>query len=128
MDTLAATMTADQHARYDDLIVAMQKQSEAQAGNGIEPSRAAKVIADAIQSRKPRTHYLIGRDAQLLAGMSGLLSDRTLDRLVARSVGISGSPGEPVEPLTAGRTNALAAVSSVDAPPVMPVSDRARES
>ena len=92
MDEMTATMTADQHVRYGDLIAAMHKQSEEQAGSGIEPLRAAKVIADAIQSRKPRTRYPVGRDAKLLAGLSGLLSDYTFDRLVARNLGLTARP------------------------------------
>ncbi len=89
MDELAAAMTADQHARYDDLIAAMHKQAEGQEGSGIPPRRAATVIADAIQSRKPRTRYLVGRDAKLLARIAGLLSDSMVDRLVARTLGIT---------------------------------------
>ena len=81
-------MTADQHARYDDLISAMHKQAQGRQGSGIQPSQAAEVIADAIQARKPRTRYLVGRDAKLGARMASLLSDRTLDRLTARSLGI----------------------------------------
>lgn len=88
MDKLTADMTADQHARYDDLIAAIHKQAQGRKGSGIEPSQAAKVIADAIQSRKPRTRYLVGRDAKLGALMASLLSDRTLDHLVDRNLGI----------------------------------------
>jgi len=88
MDQLAGEMTADQHARYDDLVAAMQKQARQQAGSGTTPFQAAKVIADAIQSPKPRTRYLVGRDAKLLAGMTGLLSDHIVDRFVARNLGI----------------------------------------
>lgn len=88
MDELSAVMTADQHARYDDLIAAMNKQAKGQAGSGIRPLRAAEVIAEAIQSRKPRTRYLVGRDAKLLARISSLLSDRAVDRLAARNLGI----------------------------------------
>ncbi len=88
MDQLADEMTADQHARYDDLVAAMQKQARQQAGSGTTPFQAAKVIADAIQSPKPRTRYLVGRDAKLLAGMTGLLSDHIVDRFVARNLGI----------------------------------------
>ena len=123
MDELAATMTADQHARYGDLIAAMRKQAEGQAGSGIQPLRAATVIADAIQSRKPRTRYLVGRDAQLLAGIVGVLSDRMVDRLVARNLGLSVRPGAPGEPTT-GRSNVRATVSSAEAPSLpMTVSD-----
>jgi len=95
MDQLAGDMNADQHARYDDVVAAMQKQAQKQAGSGIVPLQAAKVIADAIQSPKPRTRYLVGRDAKLLAGMTGLLSDRMVDRFVARNLGIS-EPGHTV--------------------------------
>ncbi len=87
MDELATTMTADQHARYDDLIAAMHKQAEGQAGSGIPPLRAATVIVTAIQARKPRARYLVGRDATLLAGLAGLLSDHMLDRLVSQDPG-----------------------------------------
>ena len=88
MDELAATMTTDQHARYDDLISAMRKQSQGQKESGIKPLRVAEVIADAIQSNKPRTSYLVGRDAKLLARMKSLVNDRTIDRLAARNLGI----------------------------------------
>jgi len=116
MDKLAATMTADQHARYDDLIAAMHKQAQGQAASGIQPLRAATVIADAIQSRKPRTRYLVGRDATLLAAISSLLSDHMVDRLVARTLGLTARLGKPEEPATADRPNARATVSSVEAP------------
>ncbi len=125
MDELAAMMTADQRARYDDLIAAMRKQAQAQAGSGIQPLRAATVIAAAIQSRKPRTRYLVGRDAKLLAAMASLLSDRMVDRLVARTLGITVRPGKPVEPTTTSRPNARATVSSVEAPLAEPAGGRA---
>lgn len=93
MDGLLATMSADQQARYGDLMAAMHKQSEGQQSSGIQPLRAAKVITDAILSRKPRPRYLVGRDAKLLAGVSRLLSDARLDRLVARNLGLAVRPG-----------------------------------
>lgn len=96
MGELAASMTADQHARYDDLIAAIDKQSREQAGTGLDPSDAAKVIADAIQSPKPHARYLVGREAKLLAGVTGLLTDHMVDGFVARNLGL-----EPVSPKTA---------------------------
>lgn len=110
MDKLAATMTADQHARYDDLVAAMRKQAEALEGGGIQPLDAAKVIANAIGSRKPRTRYLVGRDAKLGAVVSGLLSDRAFDRFVARNLGLTVRPGKPVDTSTTGRPNARTTV------------------
>ena len=38
MDELTATMTADQRARYGDLVATMRKQSAGQAGGGIPPT------------------------------------------------------------------------------------------
>ena len=88
MDEMAANMTSDQHARYDDLIAAVRNQAGQRAGSGIQPRQAAEMIADAIQSPKPRTRYRVGRDAKLGAVISGLLGDRAFDRLVARNLGI----------------------------------------
>lgn len=88
MSELATGMTAAQHTRYDDLIAAMDKQSRRQAGTGIPPSKAAKIIADAIQSPKPHARYLVGRDAKLLAGMTGPLTDHMVDSFIARNLGL----------------------------------------
>lgn len=108
MDELTATMTADQHARYDDLVTAMREQAAARAGDGIQPLDAAKVIADAVQARNPRTRYLVGRDAKLGAVVSGLLSDRAFDRFVARNLGLSIRPEKLIDPSTTGRPDARA--------------------
>lgn len=89
MDKMTATMTTDQQARYGDLVAAMHKQWEGRQGSGIQPLDVAKVVADAIEARKPRARYRVGRDAKLLAVMSGLLSDHMLDRLVARNLGLT---------------------------------------
>ena len=110
MDELAATMTTEQHARYDDLIAAMRKQAEQLKGSGIQPLDAAKVIATAIESRRPRTRYLVGRDAKLGAVVSGLLSDRAFDRFVARNLGLTVRPGKSVDPSTTGHPNTRATV------------------
>ena len=89
MDEMAANMTADQHARYDDLVAAVRGQAEARRGGGVQPLGVAKVIADAIEARKPRARYRVGRDAKLGAIVSGLLSDRAFDRLVAKNLGLT---------------------------------------
>lgn len=103
MDEMAATMTADQQARYDDLVAAIRNQAEERRSSGIQPLRAAKVIADAIEARKPRARYRVGRDAKLLAVMSGLLSDHMFDRLVARNLGLT-VPRRPQRQSEAGTT------------------------
>ena len=85
---LAAGMSEAQQIRYRDLLAAMSKQAETLAGSGIDPADAARVIADAIEARKPRARYLVGRDAKLMARIAGLLPDRIVDRLIARNLGL----------------------------------------
>ena len=57
------------------------------AGRGVEPDVVAAVIETALTTDRPRTRYLIGRDAKLRARMRRLISDRMWDRLVARQLG-----------------------------------------
>ena len=60
--------------RYSDLVAAIAKQAETnvKSGVGVTPTAVAKEIADAIEANRPRTRYLVGRDAKLLGFMSGL--------------------------------------------------------
>jgi short-subunit dehydrogenase len=87
---LAAGMSQEQLARYRDLVAAARKQAETLARHGIDPADAARVIADAIEARRPRTRYLVGRDAKLMARIARLLPDRVVDRLIARNLGLGG--------------------------------------
>ena len=50
-----------------------------------DPSRVAGVIADAVTSRHPRARYLVGCDAQVIAGLRAHTPTRVWDR-VARTV------------------------------------------
>ncbi|PRY39655.1 SDR family NAD(P)-dependent oxidoreductase [Umezawaea tangerina] len=81
---LAGTMTPDQHARYDKLTDAFLAQIEAFDKDGVEPERAAAVVARAITARKPRTRYQVGRDAAVIVRVARLVPDRLLDRMLRR--------------------------------------------
>ena len=50
-----------------------------------DPSKVADVIATSVTSRHPRTRYLVGRDAQVIAGLQAYTPTRGWDR-VARTV------------------------------------------
>jgi len=50
-----------------------------------DPSRVAEVIARAVTSRSPRARYLVGCDAQVIAGLRTYTPTRVWDR-VARSI------------------------------------------
>lgn len=83
---LSSDMTAEQERRYGGLMHAILTQSEGFLKSGVDASEAAKVIATAATTPRPRTRYTVGRDAALLVRFARFLPDRTLDRLLASSL------------------------------------------
>ncbi|WP_431727400.1 SDR family NAD(P)-dependent oxidoreductase [Verrucosispora sp. TAA-831] len=83
---LAAGMTPEQDARYGSLIQAINTLMETGTASGVTADAAARVIAKAVTARRPRTRYPIGRDAALVIGLTRLLSDRMLDRVIAANL------------------------------------------
>ncbi len=55
--------------------------------HAIAPERAARVILRAARARRPRTRYLIGADAHVMATLKWLLPDRWFDAFVLRAMG-----------------------------------------
>ena len=80
---LAAQMTPEHDERYGRLIQAVTAQMAEGTGSGVTADAAARVIAKAVTTRRPRTRYTIGRDAAVLTCLTRILSDRTLDRIIA---------------------------------------------
>jgi NAD(P)-dependent dehydrogenase (short-subunit alcohol dehydrogenase family) len=58
------------------------------AARGIPPERVAKAIVHALESKRPRSRYLIGTDAKLQARLVPLIPAPVLDRLVGRQLGL----------------------------------------
>ena len=54
---------------------------------GLPPEHVADAVAHALTARRPRTRYVVGRDARLRIAMQALLPDRVRDRLLAGIVG-----------------------------------------
>jgi NAD(P)-dependent dehydrogenase (short-subunit alcohol dehydrogenase family) len=81
-EQLTATMTTAQRSRYDTLLKAVIAQARSFDATGASAELAARVIAKAATASRPRTRYTIGRDAAMLARVSRLVSDRTLDRIM----------------------------------------------
>jgi NAD(P)-dependent dehydrogenase (short-subunit alcohol dehydrogenase family) len=55
---------------------------------GSEPIAVAEVIGEALSADRPRTRYLVGRDAKMRAALAKVLPDRLFDRMIARAMGI----------------------------------------
>ncbi|GGL94056.1 MULTISPECIES: SDR family oxidoreductase [Micromonospora] len=83
---LAAEMTPEHHARYGSLVQAINTMMDTGTSSGVTADAAARVIAKAVTAHRPRTRYTIGRDAALVIGLTRLLSDRMLDRVIATTV------------------------------------------
>ncbi|MFB7740129.1 hypothetical protein ACFC08_38615 [Streptomyces sp. NPDC056112] len=54
--------------------------------SGLTADAAARVIAKAVTTRRPRTRYTAGRDAALIMRLGRMMSDRTLDRVLAANL------------------------------------------
>ncbi len=83
---LASTMTPQQSRRYGALVRAITAQAASHTSSGLSAEAAAKVVAEAVTARKPRTRYTIGRDAALLTRLARILPDRTADRFLAAAL------------------------------------------
>ena len=83
---LAAQMTPEQDERYGNLVQAINTLMASGTASGLTADAAARVIAKAVTTRRPRTRYTIGRDAARVIRLAQMLPDRTLDRVIAANL------------------------------------------
>ncbi|WP_426506788.1 SDR family NAD(P)-dependent oxidoreductase [Dactylosporangium sp. McL0621] len=83
---LAAQMTPEQEERYGGLVRAINTMMAEGTASGLTADAAARTVAKAVTTRRPRTRYTIGRDAAVLVRLARVLSDRALDRVSAATV------------------------------------------
>jgi NAD(P)-dependent dehydrogenase (short-subunit alcohol dehydrogenase family) len=77
---LRGSMTPEEIKIYGDAIEKGEK--------GVPALEVAKVVEHALTADKPKTRYVVGREAKAQAVMKRVLPDRLIDRLVARQLGI----------------------------------------
>ena len=83
---LAARMTPEQVERYGGLVRANNALMTSGTASGLTADAAARIIAKAVTSRRPRARYTAGRDAAMIIPLTRILSDRTLDRILAANL------------------------------------------
>jgi NAD(P)-dependent dehydrogenase (short-subunit alcohol dehydrogenase family) len=84
---IEASMPEAGRERYAGITRAIRKQVELIATkSGMEPSVVADAIVHAVTSPRPRTRYLLGRDARLRWAIAKRVPDRWFDALVARAL------------------------------------------
>jgi NAD(P)-dependent dehydrogenase (short-subunit alcohol dehydrogenase family) len=86
-DQLERDAPPELRERYGEVIEAVRKQSEKNRVEGVPPRVVAEAVAHALTADKPKTRYLVGRDAKTSAPIAAVLPDRTLDALIARAFG-----------------------------------------
>lgn len=83
-DHLVGVMPEDGMERYGKLIEAGRKIARSADGKGVAPEKVAKVVEHALTSRRPKTRYLVGRDAWGRVYVEGALPDKLRDKVIAR--------------------------------------------
>lgn len=87
-DDLLAQAPPEATQLYGNIVAAMRKaMGRIETDTGLEPRAVAEVIGKAMTVGRPRTRYLVGRDAKGRALIGRVLPDRVMDRLIGRALG-----------------------------------------
>ena len=87
-DKLLEKLPQEGHELYDAAVAAMRQAADKSARRAIPPSAVARAVAHALTARRPRTRYLVGRDAHLQAVVARIVPDRMRDWLVVQQMGL----------------------------------------
>jgi NAD(P)-dependent dehydrogenase (short-subunit alcohol dehydrogenase family) len=71
--------------RYGPRMATFQAAAAARAAKAASPDTVVRAIEHALTAERPRTRYLVGRDARLRAGIERL-PDRLRDRVIAKAL------------------------------------------
>jgi NAD(P)-dependent dehydrogenase (short-subunit alcohol dehydrogenase family) len=86
-DAMLADAPAEAEELYGDMIRALRAETvKIEEDRGLPPEEVAKVVGEALTARKPKTRYLVGRDAKMRAAMAKRLPDRVMDSLIGRAL------------------------------------------
>ncbi len=73
---------------YGRAMEAMEKTAMEMGARGIPTDSAAALIERALDAKRPKARYRLGRDAHAMFALKRLLPDRVFDRLIARAMRI----------------------------------------
>lgn len=86
VDDVLGVLPAEGARYYGNEIEAMRGLIASQERVAVSAEAVARVVEHALIARRPRTRYLVGRDAKLMAFFHWLLPDRAFDRLLATTM------------------------------------------
>jgi NAD(P)-dependent dehydrogenase (short-subunit alcohol dehydrogenase family) len=85
---LEAQLSAEARERYGRAIAAAQAYVETVVRKASPAEEVAATIAAALTAARPRTRYLVGKNAAVQAWLARWTPDRTLDALLEREIGL----------------------------------------
>jgi len=87
-EEMAAALPPEMERLYGRLREAIRAESiKIAERTGLEPSAVAEVIGTAMTADRPKTRYMVGRDAKSQWAIAKRVPDRVMDRLIARAIG-----------------------------------------
>ncbi len=86
-DKLLEGVTPEAFQLYEKRLTAFRKLAGEAGARGVDPDEVAQVIETALTRERPRTRYVVGRDAKMRARVARIVPDRTFDSLIARQLG-----------------------------------------
>ena len=89
-ERLLAAMPPETRRRYGRLVAGVLRRVERAGRTGLPPEAVAEVVGRAVTARRPRTRYVVGREAKIQAVTARLLPDRAFDALVRRALTSGG--------------------------------------
>lgn len=89
MDRLRSELPPIALEEYAEPLETFAKGLEMNARNGVAPEVVAKAVEHALTAKRPRTRYLVGKDAKAVGSLGRVLPDRALDTIVAKITKLS---------------------------------------
>jgi NAD(P)-dependent dehydrogenase (short-subunit alcohol dehydrogenase family) len=87
-DELTARLPAAGLELYRAGVESLRKAISDMERAGVPPLEVARAVERALTASRPKTRYVVGRDAKVRLALSRLLPARTMDRLLARVMGL----------------------------------------
>ena len=85
-EQIAASLPPEAGELYGPMVDVLRRETARIAEeDGMEPEQVARVIGHALTARRPKTRYLVGRDAKMRWAVAKRVPDRIFDRLIARA-------------------------------------------
>jgi hypothetical protein len=81
-------MTDEARALYGGSVDAVKAFIDGAEKRAIPADAVAKAVAHALTSKRPKTRYLVGRDARIQAAAAVVAPDRVMDSLIVRQLKI----------------------------------------